>query len=53
MSEDNKKRYLATAMRLKHNELQKNDLSNYEYFERMAEEMLEVLDEYDDSARYW
>ena len=53
MSEDNKKIYLAVGMRLRHYELQKSDLSVHEYFERMAEEVLELLDEYDDSARYW
>lgn len=53
MYKDERLDRLKVGMRLKHYELEKGEYSVYEYFERMAEEVLEILDDYYGGARYW
>lgn len=50
---DERRDILARAMRAKHYELGKTEMNTAQYFDAMAEEVLNILDEYYGAARYW
>jgi hypothetical protein len=54
MKDDLRNSVLAKALRLKHYELtNNNNISTHEYFDALALEVINTLDKYYGTARYW